>query len=407
MIASPASLQLSDFAKYPPQARDLAQRYLPTLTSLPVAFLAVFLRELMGYDWQFPVERAETEAQLHTLRNRGDLPNLQQTLARFDSLPIAPCFQRTGWAAQPSRAVEEMTAFLWSAGAMDAFHVAGAAYGDQLAQIRVQQEKVRDRLCIVIVGRDATGEQDLFRHLRPHGICFENVSAGGGLKAVMSLLEKRAQADPVPYAHWYVDGGETHDSGARAGVNSISYGDLAPTRRNLLQYMVTARSLGSVGPEELRSRMMQMGPTQLGNSQGGSDEVLRHFELSVLTEGAGTQIFSTTFVQWTARELLRRARPDTLVLRYAPRQADRPMNELISVEDGEQELDPRGSLVDAEMGAYYTWINLNRLHGEENCRFIAWHESGTTAIAVSPALAKGTVSTQTCDVEQLLHWSLG
>jgi hypothetical protein len=407
MIASPASLQSSDFAQYPPQARDLAQRYLPTLTSLPVAFLAVFLRELMGYDWQFPVERAETEAQLHALRNMSDLPNLQQTLARFDSLPVAPCFQRTGWAAKPSRAVEEMTSFLWSAGAMDAFHVAGVAYGGQLAQIRVQQEKVRDRFCVVIVGRDAPGEHDLFRHLRPHGTCFENVRAEGGLKAVMSLLEKRAQADPVPYAHWYVDGGETHDSGARAGVSSISYGGLAPTRRNLLQYMVTARSSGSVGPEELRSRMMQMGPAQLGNSQGGSDEVLRRFELSVLTEGAGTQIFSTTFVQWTARELLRRARPGTLVLRYAPRQADRPMNELISVEDGEQELDPRGSLVDAEMGAYYTWINLSRLQDEEHCRFIAWHESGTMAIVVSPSLAKGTVSTQSCDVEQLLRWSLG
>ena len=72
-----------------------------------------------------------------------------------------------------------------------------------------------------------------------------------------------------------------------------------------------------------------------------------------------------------------------------------------------RELVQRGSLVDAEMGAYYTWSNLNRLHCEENCRFIAWHESGTTAIAVSPALAKGTVSTQTCDVEQLLGWSLG
>jgi hypothetical protein len=71
----------------------------------------------------------------------------------------------------------------------------------------------------------------------------------------------------------------------------------SPTRRNLLQYMVAARSSGSVGPEELRSRMMQMVPTQLGNSQAGSDEVLRRFELSVLTEGAAPQIFSTTFAQ--------------------------------------------------------------------------------------------------------------
>jgi hypothetical protein len=84
---------------------------------------------------------------------------------------------------------------------------------------------------------------------------------------------------------------------ALTSVISISYGSLAPTRSNLLQYMVTARSLVSVGPEELRNRMMQMVSTELGDSQGSSDEVLRRFELSILTEGAGTQIFSTTFVQ--------------------------------------------------------------------------------------------------------------
>jgi hypothetical protein len=34
--------------------------------------------------------------------------------------------------------------------------------------------------------------------------------------------------------------------------------------------------------------------------------------------GSGTQIFSTTFVQWAARECLRRAQPETIVLHYAP-----------------------------------------------------------------------------------------
>jgi len=54
---------------------------------------------------------------------------------------------------------------------------------------------------------------------------------------------------------------------ALTSVISISYGSLAPTRSNLLQYMVTARSLVSVGPEELRNRMMQMVSTELGDSQ--------------------------------------------------------------------------------------------------------------------------------------------
>ena len=41
--------------------------------------------------------------------------------------------------------------------------------------------------------------------------------------------------------------------------------------------------------------------------------MLNRFQLSLLTEGSGTQVFSTTFVQWAAREALRRAQPLTLV----------------------------------------------------------------------------------------------
>ena len=35
----------------------------------------------------------------------------------------------------------------------------------------------------------------------------------------------------------------------------------------------------------------------------GDNGVLNRFELSVLTEGSGTQMFSTTFVQWSGVKL--------------------------------------------------------------------------------------------------------
>ena len=41
--------------------------------------------------------------------------------------------------------------------------------------------------------------------------------------------------------------------------------------------------------------------------------MLGRFQVKLLTEGSGTQIFSTTFAQWTAREALRRAEALTLV----------------------------------------------------------------------------------------------
>src|SRR5206468_695715 len=79
--------------------------------------------------------------------------------------------------------------------------------------------------------------------------------------------------------------------------------------------------------------------------------VLDRFQVKLLTEGSGTQIFSTTFAQWTAREALRRAQPLTLLVRFAPRQRQKPMNEMLSASREVADLDPLGSLIDADMGA--------------------------------------------------------
>jgi hypothetical protein len=147
-----------------------------------------------------------------------------------------------------------------------------------------------------------------------------------------------------------------------------------------------------------------MGPGDVEWGGTAQDQVLRHFQLSLVTEGSGTQIFSTTFVQWSAREILRRAQPSTLLLRYAPRQVDRPMDDLLLARSTAPELDPEGSLVDADMGAFYTWLNLMRLPGSDAARFIAWRESGTEAMVIAPGMAKGSVSNQPCSVQQILDW---
>jgi hypothetical protein len=36
--------------------------------------------------------------------------------------------------------------------------------------------------------------------------------------------------------------------------------------------------------------------------------------------------------------------------------------------------DVEGSLIDAEMGAYYTWIHQSRLSGADQSRFLVWFE---------------------------------
>jgi hypothetical protein len=149
--------------------------------------------------------------------------------------------------------------------------------------------------------------------------------------------------------------------------------------------------------------MAQLRPSDLG-LDNARDPVLDRFKLKLLTEGSGTQIFSTTFAQWASRETLRRAEPLTLLTRFASRQRQRPMNELLAAGTDRPELDPVGSLVDADMGAYYNWLNQQRLPGAEHSSFLVWFENHNSAVAIGPGVARGTTSSTEANLAQILSW---
>ncbi len=399
-------LQREDFAAYPPQAKQFAEEHLATLQALPQVFAALLLSQVIRYDWQFPAERAELEGQTEWLR-RSDTDELHQIMSSFAVLPLSPELKQYPWAKQPAQFSEQLTAWFWSTGAIDAFHAAAAKYGSVLETIREKEPQPAPRLCIVVIGQGAqAGQARLFEQLKPHGAYFSQVDPRDGLKHLMDAVSAEAAAKPASYAHWYVDGGELDGQLQTSGVTTLSYSALAPLRQGVLHTMETARASGSTpGPEEMRTMLAQMRPGQLGTTLAEGDAVMKHFALSLFTDGSGTQIFSTTFVQWAGREILRRARPQTLLLRYAPRQVDRPMNDMMREDrGGEAEVDPAGSLVDGNMGAYYTWINLMRLNGASSARFLAWFEGQREAIAIAPGLAKGTVSSQSSDLATILRW---
>jgi hypothetical protein len=160
-----------------------------------------------------------------------------------------------------------------------------------------------------------------------------------------------------------------------------------------------------MGPEGLRTHMAHLAPSDLGMDKAGdqvADQVLDRFQLRLFTEGSGTQIFSTTFAQWATREALRRAQPLTLVVRFAPRQRQRPMNELLTHPQDHPELDLEGSIVDADMAAYYQWINQQRLQGFDQSSFLVWFEGHNQALAIAPSLPRGTKSDSAMDLGALL-----
>jgi hypothetical protein len=383
----PDQLTTGSFAAYPPEARQLAVQQLALLRRLPLAFLPLLLRELMVYDWKFPSERADLARQFTYLGALAAAP-FQSAMSAFAQLKLAAELEQTDWVNNPAGFSEQLSAHLWATHQIDTFRAAAIDYVQKATASAPDPALPTHRLGIAVIGQGVARNDDyrLFRKLRPQGVYYTQVKHTGGLQVLLDAVAARAKAHPVPYGHWYIDGGAS--LAVPVGMTRISYSALSAPRAAIQNRMQKTYEAAVFDPEAFRTMLAQMKPEEAGLNSGG-DNVLNRFQLSLLTEGSGTQVFSTTFVQWAAREALRRAQPLTMFARFAPRQREKQMNELLAERQRQPELDPHGSLIDADMGAYYTWLNQQRLPGEEGSAFLAWFEDHAEAVAIAPRLERG------------------
>jgi hypothetical protein len=395
----PAALAPDAFKGYPPEARRLATERIELLKRMPLAFVPLLLREVIVYDWKFPAERRDIDRQFDYLAHL-DSAGFDSLLAPFARIRLTAALEALDWVNSPAGFSEQLTAHLWATRQIDAFTAAAVDYVAKTAASSPDAALPTYRLGIVVIGQGVDRSQiALFRKLRPHGMYFSSLRAASGFQTVLEALNRRARQHPSPYAHWYIDGGRPTLMNS-AGIASVSYAGLTPARAALQAKMQQTYEAWN-GPEIFRTQLARMKPEDIGLSPE-HDPVLTRFQLSLLTEGSGTQVFSTTFAQWAAREALRRAQPLTLVVRYAPRQRDRGMNELLAEAHGKPELDPQGSLVDADMGAYYTWLNHQRLSGASKSKFLVWFEDHAEAIAIGPGLTPGGHSSDPVGLTEIL-----
>jgi hypothetical protein len=400
----PRDLKAEKFASYPPEARKFVTHYLSTLQQLPLSFVPGLLRELINFDFKFPAERKARERELAYLSSLS-ASELKECFGVFSPIQLSEQLEKFDWVQSPAQFMERLSAHLWSTHQLDAFRQASNLYAERLRAAVPPEAPPIPRLGISVIGQGVTSyNEPLFRKLREHGAYFTHISPENGLAQLLEAVGARARAHPVAYGHWYIDGGEAAD--CDAALTCVSYNALASARRGLLRKIQEEIERPGMGPEALRTLLAQMRPADLGMDRG-RDEVLQRFEVSVLTEGSGTQIFSTVFAQWGAREALRRAQPLTLLVRFAPRQRQRPMNELLSLNSAvPAEPDPIGSLIDGDFGAYYNWLNQQRLPGAEQSSFLVWFEGHNQALAIGPAMARGSESRSVADLHQVLGWIL-
>lgn len=399
----PSELTARSFADYPPKARSLAIENLPLIRQLPLILAALLLRELNGYDWRFPAERRMLDDQFSYLHS---LPATERDriLQGFSAEKLPASVEQMDWVAAPQEFLDALTAHLWSSHQIGMFREAANHYVDTWRKANPEPAPTIPRLCLVVLDNSLYSDGAvLFRKLRPYGVYFPKVDPTKAWESALEAANARATNHSLDYGHWYIDGGSPEALVANR-LTRVSWTELEPVRRSVLARIQKVVESGRGGPEEVETLMSETTPKDLGFAEAQQDEVLARFQVSVLTEGSGTQVFSTTFVQWAAREALRRAQPCTLVMHYRPRQRQRPMNELIAGTGNRNEVDPAGSLIDADMGAFYTWMNQQRLTGADQASFVAWSEAHNQAIAIGPGMAKSTTSTSVPTMKQVLNY---
>jgi hypothetical protein len=377
----------------------MANRHLELLRRLPLTFVPLLLRELAVYDWKFPAERQDLDWQLDYLASLS-AESLRQVMAPFEAIELPAAFGRSRWVESPAAFSEELTAHLWSTHQIGPFRAAAAAFMRAFRAAVPPLAPGAPRLTIAVIGKDASGNSyPLFRKLRPYGTHHQRVNPTHGLRILLDRVAARAKAHPAPFLHWYIDGGAP-EAVSSDDLTQVSWASMASARAAVIAKMRTLLASRKTA-DARRTALAQMRPEEAG-LPSSADAILRHFKLSLLVEGSGTQFFSTTFVQWSAREILRRAQPLTLLARFAPRQTERAMDIMLAGGRNRAALDAEGALIDADMGAYYTWLNHRRLMGASQSSFLVWFENHAEALLISPWSPPGTESHSPTDLRQLL-----
>ena len=374
----------------------LAVRHLALFRAMPVSLLPSFLEQLERFRTLFPAEQARLAAQLDVLARQPE------RMSPFRAIAVPPSLGELDWLGNPAGFLSAFSAMLWQTRQIDAFHAAAEALYASLPQAASGSSPVPPLLLVVFGRGSDPARYPLFSRLRESGLHVRSVSDAGAREALCRLTAARAAADPAPYRHWYVDGGPPWPLSAGCpAVHGISFPAAAPLTAAVLREMDRAVEDGS-GPEVLAARLREAAPALLRIPVGADDARVTSLLVSLLVEGSGTQLYSTSFVQAAALALVRRAEPSTLLLRFAPRRKPASMNDMLEQRGESAATDPQGSLVDADMALYSAALAMLKTPGGDRMSLLAYVEDGGQLFVSGPRIVRGAESTTPVTMEQVL-----
>jgi hypothetical protein len=163
---------------------------------------------------------------------------------------------------------------------------------------------------------------------------------------------------------------------------SLSFTNLKPLRdRFLAELNTTPRDIEATDQIIANIRSEAWNGWGLWPPEIESQPRLKRFLIDLILSGNGVLIFSNSFVEWTAAEVLRRARPRTVVARFGMRSKPKPFTS-IAIFENQQKVsslpdvdDPENSAIDAAMLAHYVWLAASRYPEQDHtiCLCVAEH----------------------------------
>src|SRR4051812_31082969 len=232
----PVELTSGHFANYPPEGRRAATKHLELLRRLPLGFVPLLLREVIVYDWKFPAERQEVDGQFSYL---DALPpaEVNRLMAGFAALRVGGELARFDWVNDPAGFSERLTSLLWSSQQIGDFRTAATRFISDFHAAMPKSPPAMRRLAIAVIGAGvAETSLPLFQKLRPHGTLFTRVNPDSGWRTLIERVQARAREQPLPFAHWYVEGASP-EVPVSSEVASVSWDSLAPMRAAIVDKM--------------------------------------------------------------------------------------------------------------------------------------------------------------------------
>lgn len=193
-------------------------------------------------------------------------------------------------------------------------------------------------------------------------------------------------------------------------ASQLNYATLRPFRDSFLA-AVNAVPKDLAASDEILEHVRQQNWDKLWPAELAGQARLRNFMIELFLSGNGALIFSSAFVQWTASEALRRARPRLMVGRFGMRSKPKPFTSIAIFENQQtinklQEVDdPEGSAIDALILARYVWLSALRYPEEEHTCCVCVSEAANSVYVVAPDSQRpGWQADQAVTPDELCTW---